>query len=75
MATGFWQLSLKGERPLGALESDVGKCGGTLLRVDSRDGSTEVYFSADESDTGRIPDVFGGVKPTQVQLAEITRDL
>ncbi len=74
MARKYWRLRLRGERSTEELESEIGKSGGLIVRVDVQPDEMNVYFAAEEAaPTADIASTLARAEaPTEVSEEEAT---
>jgi|GEM_PF-2786984 len=78
MATKFWRLKVKGQRPMDELQTMVGSGGANLLRVHVEGDETHVYYAAEEEQSHAMAKSFKAAgrevgKAEPVSAEEVTR--
>jgi hypothetical protein len=74
MATKYYRVTLKGEKPSEEIQPMLGRSGALLVRVHVEGGETRAYFAADESAKPLVAKALKGAKAlTEVSIDEVTR--
>lgn len=74
MATKFWRLKIKGEKPMDEILALVGRNGGSLLRVHFEGGETHAYFAGEKSAAdSTAKSIKEARKPEEVTAKDVTK--
>ena len=70
----YWRLKVKGELSADELQSVVGMSGGTIVRVHSEGGETDVYFVAEEVAASQVvKSMKDSITLEEVRSEEVTK--